>query len=153
MFQFTHPRGVRRACNGAKRIRCWVSIHAPTRGATLYSLGRGHVMLVSIHAPTRGATQRGRKSGNYNTCVSIHAPTRGATVSPHLSALTFQFQFTHPRGVRHGLTNKQVSEFLFQFTHPRGVRLLLLLRLLHLFAFQFTHPRGVRRNEIGRAHV
>ena len=67
-----------------------VSIHAPTRGATM----AGHRTSdhdshnVSIHAPTRGATRQGRSFDTPSTPaeipvvgVSIHAPTRGATES------------------------------------------------------------------------
>ena len=38
-------------------------------------------------------------------CVSIHAPTRGATKSKQLTSSLFQFQSTHPRGVRREVTN------------------------------------------------
>jgi len=55
-----------------------VSIHAPTRGATM-CLGRGVVSMdVSIHAPTRGATFAANMYAQVKS-VSIHAPTRGAT--------------------------------------------------------------------------
>ena len=55
-----------------------VSIHAPTRGATLHGpvLRRG--IRVSIHAPTRGATTWSVLTLR-TRWVSIHAPTRGAT--------------------------------------------------------------------------
>ena len=98
-FQSTHPRGVRlfskfyvfynrgfnprthEGCDRAKiryYNRTWVSIHAPTRGAT----PTGDMCIanipVSIHAPTRGATVI--DSSMYRSqFVSIHAPTRGAT--------------------------------------------------------------------------
>ena len=78
-----------------------VSIHAPTRGATLRPLNNaikalqfqstlprgerrrrrnrdGSRVCVSIHAPTRGATLA-RGARPEMVCVSIHAPTRGAT--------------------------------------------------------------------------
>ena len=80
-----------------------VSIHAPTRGATMRAancvIGTG---IVSIHAPTRGATARRslpclpvkgfnprthtgcdvpRSFGRNQLIVSIHAPTRGATLT------------------------------------------------------------------------
>ena len=59
------------------RIRI-VSIHAPTRGATVsLSLAKA-TKQVSIHAPTRGATPL-RKANIQGNQVSIHAPTRGAT--------------------------------------------------------------------------
>ena len=77
-----------------------VSIHAPTRGATVYSISDLTAEEVSIHAPTRGATDNGQiredvlrgfdprphARGDRSNCryhascfVSIHAPTRGAT--------------------------------------------------------------------------
>ena len=99
-----------------------VSIHAPTRGATiaetrLAALNEfqsthphgvrqsnhppwGDSTQVSIHAPTRGATRMSFLFVLLVMTVSIHAPTRGATLhcaplkSPHL------FQSTHPHGVR-----------------------------------------------------
>ena len=57
-FQSTHPHGVRL---GSMLIfpKCGnVSIHAPTRGATIVSSKKVFDGYVSIHAPTRGATVR-----------------------------------------------------------------------------------------------
>ena len=55
-----------------------ISIHAPTRGATLIQWLDRRDALISIHAPTRGATaQDGHRETNVR--ISIHAPTRGAT--------------------------------------------------------------------------
>ena len=78
-----------------------ISIHAPTRGATLECLKGYHVFMISIHAPTRGATsyrlverfsrgifqstlprgerQNSGRLGWVKSGISIHAPTRGAT--------------------------------------------------------------------------
>ena len=78
-----------------------VSIHAPTRGATLKQINAEIDKTVSIHAPTRGATtdarpiitqcsvfqstrprgarQVGIGRAHCKLKVSIHAPTRGAT--------------------------------------------------------------------------
>ena len=56
-----------------------VSIHAPTRGATLYKSNKLDCSRVSIHAPTRGATGVIKRFIIYAKVVSIHAPTRGAT--------------------------------------------------------------------------
>ena len=77
-----------------------ISIHAPTRGATIYLLTNGKIFYfnprsykrsdygwwlgrdggigISIHAPTRGATSDGNTITDF-TSISIHAPTRGAT--------------------------------------------------------------------------
>ena len=78
VFQSTHPLGVRpiefatelagggfnpRTHSGCDFAwgsdgKCWVyvSIHAPTRGATRNSVSQQYGEVVSIHAPTRGAT-------------------------------------------------------------------------------------------------
>ena len=55
-----------------------ISIHAPTRGATLKIVQRAIRICFSIHAPTRGAT-RLMNPEPLRTLISIHAPTRGAT--------------------------------------------------------------------------
>ena len=101
-FQSTRPRGARRRRKNGKCCRIYVSIHAPTRGATGQhgEIGEIHIE-VSIHAPTRGATGarpgdltlsdrfnprahagrdlHGGAVGADRAAVSIHAPTRGAT--------------------------------------------------------------------------
>ncbi len=101
MFQSTHLHEVRHLWPAEAKEAEHVSIHAPTRGATIcgsicfvfiicfnprtYTRCDNEAihavevrLLVSIHAPTRGATIRvcARKQA---LAVSIHAPTRGAT--------------------------------------------------------------------------
>ena len=85
-----------------------ISIHAPTRGATIlslicfllslrfqstllqeerqvYTILCYNLVRISIHAPTRGATaRRVQKTGRYT--ISIHAPTRGATIRVNSSS-------------------------------------------------------------------
>ena len=78
-----------------------ISIHAPTRGATMDRPQSLSFCAISIHAPTRGATRadidaalstqdfnpRSHKGSDYSRedgrtmpdYISIHAPTRGAT--------------------------------------------------------------------------
>ena len=100
VFQSTLPRG-ERPC-GRRLIWCvgYISIHAPTRGATIIQAESSCNLHISIHAPTRGATfsihrykpvivfqstlPRGERLIGLLFChcedaISIHAPTRGAT--------------------------------------------------------------------------
>ena len=100
MFQSTRPHGARPTEYAKQQGYFNVSIHAPTRGATLREAVRLQIWLVSIHAPTRGATQFEDERANcvkfqstrphgarlrvahhraVRVLVSIHAPTRGAT--------------------------------------------------------------------------
>ena len=77
MFQSTHPHEVRQPTNVVRQDGLIVSIHAPTRGATI---------LKSDIDMTRE--------------VSIHAPTRGATISILYYHAKGKFQSTHPHEVR-----------------------------------------------------
>ena len=86
----------------AKTAIMGISIHAPTRGATVKKQLVNHARIISIHAPTRGATidcgvidnwrlfqstlPREERPQHYlifkpYARISIHAPTRGATNS------------------------------------------------------------------------
>ena len=99
VFQSTHPRGVRphtpetsssrRNFNPRTHVGCdpsrleirgslWISIHAPTWGATATPKPHRFGSMISIHAPTWGATYR-RVRVREHRLISIHAPTWGAT--------------------------------------------------------------------------
>ncbi len=121
-FQSTHPHGVRRNSDVPKGTLIYVSIHAPTRGATVVVPSQLPYVVVSIHAPTRGATAS-RKTCTTNGVVSIHAPTRGATYNPNEHPSECTFQSTHPHGVRPDIQTWIITKQRFQSTHPHGVRL------------------------------
>ena len=125
-------------------VGSFISIHAPTWGATRSAAAHKAEGPISIHAPTWGATniltdyERFIKDFNprthvgcdrpsppcsRSTSISIHAPTWGAT--PYLSVQSFNNKHFNPR------------------THV-GCDLLILFRLLRCHLFQSTHPRGVR---------
>ena len=100
LFQSTLPQGERHFLSAHDKNDFFISIHAPTRGATVfrkfqmttqvYFNPRSHKgsdfdgdtrfkqTFISIHAPTRGATFFGIHSPS-RWGISIHAPTRGAT--------------------------------------------------------------------------
>ena len=66
-----------------------ISIHAPTRGATINTSKPRPDLVISIHAPTRGATPFSRQHQLRQRWISIHAPTRGATSLCILSSNIF----------------------------------------------------------------
>ena len=101
MFQSTHPHGVRLMFFTFTDIFPYVSIHAPTRGATLHSLRdqlTDRFQSTHPHGVRRSAWRTRQQIASFNPrthtgCdsdegpavdgkgnVSIHAPTRGATV-------------------------------------------------------------------------
>ena len=122
-FQFTHPRGVRPVERVEKRKRCYVSIHAPTRGATVLPCRVQLVWLVSIHAPTRGATYLPLRIVSYYPSFNSRTHEGCDTTTQRHWACHPLFQFTHPRGVRQKCIGSLYLNARFQFTHPRGVRL------------------------------
>ena len=108
--------------------------------------------------------------------VSIHAPAWGATQAyGPLSGADFEFQSTHPRGVRRSsasnitacmccfnprtrvgcdvaLCGWEGQQYMFQSTHPRGVRRPDPAYPAGWSKFQSTHPRGVRLRRLGLHH-
>ena len=75
-----NPRSHERSDEADKERRASnnISIHAPTRGATVTVRRVQQLTQISIHAPTRGATMRWQQLISPES-ISIHAPTRGAT--------------------------------------------------------------------------
>ena len=144
-----------------------ISIHAPTRGATipLYSqslppavfqstLPRGERQLhrhsdilspfISIHAPTRGATPR-RMFGGKSSNISIHAPTRGATLYYNDNVGIHKISIHAPtRGATVDNYGRCYHYARFQSTLPRGERLYKDRTTAQFFLFQSTLPRGER---------
>ena len=146
--------------------RSRISIHAPTRGATMPFNAYALIWNISIHAPTRGATsleiinagvekfqstlprgERHKESYDINlvTLISIHAPTRGATFQ-HIAVFCFAKISIHAptRGATFPF-QAVLSVLPFQSTLPRGERPSFRhLAQLHQ-EFQSTLPRGERR--------
>ena len=113
-----NPRSYKRSDDDTISIQKCIklSIHAPTRGATLLRDFMEMDLLLSIHAPTRGATKfpvlsspllisfnpRSYKRSDvqqfltniHDYCLSIHAPTRGATPHVHPPQPLTYFQST-----------------------------------------------------------
>ncbi len=161
-FLFTRPRWARLL--PMVHYGLWhVLIHAPTRGATPF-LALRLLSTTSFNSRAHAGRDPRVRRTRHDLRVSIHAPTRGATMArtiPFLlrcfnsrahagrderrlsQACSSRFQFTRPRGARHGSSNSKslwevsihaptrgattTSESpppgcLFQFTRPRGAR-------------------------------
>ena len=145
MFQSTHPHGVRHICTLEPLPPSGFNPRTHTGCDIKNCLWRGS-RVVSIHAPTRGATLYPNPIAESTILVSIHAPTRGATIiSETPESIARLFQSTHPHGVRQVHEDRTGHGMVFQSTHPHGVRLYLFGFVLGCFRrFQSTHPHGVR---------
>ena len=133
----------------AKVATLWVSIHAPTRGATHRAKAEAGCNIVSIHAPTRGATIRVLLRC-HSSVVSIHAPTRGATQSGGGSALVHAGFNPRTHTGCDGNTRFFIK-FIGSF-NPRthtGCDELINNLFSHPYTFQSTHPHGVRLSRLG----
>jgi len=141
-FQFTRPRGARRSCHypGARCRRFNSRAHA---GRDVEPGGRCPLRSVSIHAPTRGATVVRREL----PMRSMFQFTRPRGARHTRQSGTWQgpvFQFTRPRGARLLLLQVSLLRSRFQFTRPRGARLECKFAVIGARGFQFTRPRGAR---------
>ena len=165
IFQSTLPRGERRKLYQIKCQLKYISIHAPTRGATGKRSYKKEFQHISIHAPTRGATKYS-KTTKITFEISIHAPTRGATVKIILWVSTSTFQSTLPRGERRSCCNKVTVILDFNPRSHEGSDFVLLIThtfiyisihaptrgatsddssFKYAYLFQSTLPRGERR--------
>ena len=166
MFQSTHPHGVRHHTANIQTNFRTVSIHAPTRGATLrlilailsrsvfqsthpHGVRQIELYTLKILLSFNPRTHTGCDESWLGPCVSfsqvsIHAPTRGATTVQTYTNRFLEFQSTHPHGVRRKKIMSGKDTIKFQSTHPHGVRPNRRLVLCTDHVFQSTHPHGVR---------
>ena len=119
-FQSTRPRGARPVgidqCRGYSGFnprahagrddlrheavcRFYVSIHAPTRGATITM--RLILNVKGFNPRAHAGRDNYQSFGQIKVFVSIHAPTRGATMIGATMNCVQLFQSTRPRGARH----------------------------------------------------
>ena len=123
---------------------CRISIHAPTKGATSSSKIHSTFFAISIHAPTKGATGAIYKKFADNP-ISIHAPTKGATIIPCFYPTICEFQSTLPRRERRKHQKTSLRTLRFQSTLPRRERQPFWFFQSLSILFQSTLPRRERR--------
>ena len=122
MFQSTHPHGVRLKSVTFIQIIDYVSIHAPTRGATRKLVKHDDSIKQFQSTHPHGVRPSRPTIVKFPRTVSIHAPTRGATLIATVRHLDDLFQSTHPHGVRLYNRQSKLPGDMFQSTHPHGVR-------------------------------
>ncbi len=144
MFQFTRPRGARRAVLAQVHDAHAVSIHAPTWGATgglrhlrrgcpcfnsRAHVGRDHVLVhlpavggVSIHAPTWGATGRARRSPAQTSSFNSRAHVGRDMKTLFPTILMILVSIHAPTWGATSAFQRTGKNGMFQFTRPRGAR-------------------------------
>ena len=104
-------------------------------------------LYISIHAPTRGATKWIPCCGQ-SAHISIHAPARGATNSASMMSALSLFQSTLPQGERPIPWPAEDWKRIFQSTLPQGERPKIWLLATPKKSFQSTLPQGERRGQL-----
>ncbi len=110
-FQFTRPRGARR--DSGTRLAHHHGFNSRAHaGRDSFTASQFLADLVSIHAPTRGATLQ--TTTPWDTAVFQFTRPRGARLAASVAhALRVGFQFTRPRGARH--VAQQLHNHLYGF--------------------------------------
>ena len=127
------------------------------------------IILISIHAPTRGATilrfpcrDRGynfnprsyKRSDDYlrdmqmDITISIHAPTRGATTLKNMRDLMMIFQSTLLQEERQRTTRAKKESDSFQSTLLQEERQMTMKKAVTLIVFQSTLLQEERRRNM-----
>ena len=104
------------------RHMLYISIHAPTRGATAVFFVHCPMPLFQSTLP-REERQYGILKSLLTTTISIHAPTRGATEIQFAVPCDYEFQSTLPREERPYFHFHCSISLIFQSTLPREERL------------------------------
>ena len=99
-FQFTRPRGARRQAALAAAFVEKFQFTRP-RGARLDGR-QNHLRIRRFNSRAHGGRDLRHPRPRIGAGVSIHAPTGGATPNATASAADAAFQFTRPRGARPG---------------------------------------------------
>ena len=110
-FQSTLPREERLSNVDFKSIP-YISIHAPTRGATKDSIATYFKLRISIHAPTRGATKNIVRLGTVQSVFQSTLPREERLTSYVRNIFYFIFQSTLPREERQQYCTKNLFIFI-----------------------------------------
>ncbi len=133
-------------CDGGKPIILFalVSFNPRTHTGCDLIIETGHAFFfVSIHAPTRGATAMQDNCTENDKFQSTH-PHGVRHREKKLTPSVVEFQSTHPHGVRQEQVDYFFEKHGFQSTHPHGVRHHIIKIKIIIRRFQSTHPHGVR---------
>ena len=142
-FQSTRPRGARLSVvQEICTIKCFNPRAHVGRDSKLRT--NGYTAFVSIHAPTWGATDA-IANALAPLFVSIHAPTWGATHNTGDASWAIPFQSTRPRGARLQNTYPKLGTSKVSIHVPTWGATDMDFYGLPIIKFQSTRPRGARQ--------
>ena len=120
-----------------------ISIHAPTRGATVVEVYAKSALTFQSTLP-REERQYSSITLIASSAISIHAPTRGATRNTFCKHFFIRFQSTLPREERRGSrTPHRRSRIHFNpRSHERSDFFILFFRMVILYFNPRSHERS-----------
>ena len=121
LFQSTLPREERLCSTAYFPVYRYFNPRSHERSDIIFSAINKIAGYISIHAPTRGAT-KGLNNLKPQFNISIHAPTRGATQQSTTLVNDNIFQSTLPREERQKALKTYAILLVFQSTLPREER-------------------------------
>ena len=124
-FQSTLPREERQPLLTILLTKSYISIHAPTRGATINTLGESIMTVISIHAPTRGATSYCMPDRLRDRHFNPRSHERSDSVDEGRACSSYDFNPRSHERSDPSVTAKATTMSLFQSTLPREERLLV----------------------------
>ena len=143
-FQFTRPQGARRYSLQIGQYNTQVSIHAPTRGATLFQLcisisrfcfnSRAHkgrdISFLYLSLDIMGFNSRAHKGRDFYMLYN--------------SKQFYKFQFTRPQGARRNSVRQISYNLRFNSRAHKGRDSISFCTTAGSGLFQFTRPQGAR---------
>ena len=148
LFQSTLPQGERPLWRSIHCQNSLISIHAPTRGATMIPFTRSSPPRQFQSTLPQGERPSFLPFTNFCRMISIHAPTRGATVYDDVAPYAKEFQSTLPQGERRQSASRKSTPYQFQSTLPQGER--HVLALLGFCVHDFN-PRSHKGSDVNKA--
>ena len=149
LFQSTLPQGERQNTTVQEDISDIISIHAPTRGATLCSTGTLFIYGFQSTLP-QGERRSPLVFSSNITSISIHAPTRGATRQRWYRRCPPYFNPRSHKGSDCSSQKNRSSQSYFNPRSHKGSDREELDKIAEKGLFQSTLPQGERPR--GRNH-
>ena len=119
-----------------------ISIHAPTRGATVRAFIFTWIIVFQSTLPREERHPTPEPEPKPEP-ISIHAPTRGATLSSGMCLMALVFQSTLPREERRYKSFASKDNAISIHAPTRGATM-SMCKYIHIFPFQSTLPREER---------
>ena len=145
LFQSTHPSGVRPDTGHVPSASRYFNPRTPVGCDFRSAAVHGELELISIHAPQWGATIAPIPTESSACHFNPRTPVGCDKIFWRYTQNIWQFQSTHPSGVRPSVILSSILWIYFNPRTPVGCDAHRLSNVSLMTLFQSTHPSGVRQ--------